>query len=129
MELTQEKLQRLAKNIFLIEFAKLMNVTPMELIVPDKRAEITLIRNLYYFWRSKKYKLTHEQIGREINRDRSTVSHGIRRIVAFTDIEDKKTIAYLKMIEEMPCAAIQHPQAVVSFKPQGQISEKSNDAP
>ncbi len=129
MELTQEKLQRLAKNIFLIVYAKLMNVTPMELIVPDKRAETTLIRNLYYFWRAEKYKLTHEQIGREINRDRSTVSHGIRRIVDFTDIEDKKTIAYLKMIEEMPFAVIQHAQAAVSFKPQGQISEKRYYAP
>lgn len=129
MELTQEKLQRLAKNIFLIEFAKQMNVTPMELIVPDKSAETTLIRNLYYFWRAEKYKLTHEQIGREINRDRSTVSHGIRRIVDFTDIEDKKTIAYLKMIEEMPFAVIQHAQAAVSFKPQGQISEKRYYAP
>ena len=79
-------------NRVMIEFAKRMNVTPMEIIQHNKSANISDIRQLYCKLRHESHGVTYTATGRELDRSHTAVKYGVMHINDLLLMKDKKTV-------------------------------------
>ena len=77
------------ENSVLHEFAKIMGVTPRQILEQNKSDNMCDIRHLYCYLRCKKHQISFSEIGREINRSHTAVSKGVERIQKLFDIKYK----------------------------------------
>jgi chromosomal replication initiation ATPase DnaA len=81
-----------AENRVMHEFAKRLNVTPMQIIQHDKSAHISDIRHLYCKLRHDRHGVNYSATGREIGRAHATVKYAVKRINDLLNMNDKKTV-------------------------------------
>ena len=88
-KIKNEQLKR-SENRVMNEFAKRMNVTPMQIIKHNKSSQISDIRHLYCKLRHDRHGVTYSATGREIGRAHATVKYGVMRINDLLYLNDKK---------------------------------------
>ena len=93
--------RRQPENKALIEFAKLLNVTPTDITAKSKCSDITDIRHLYCKLRYEMHGLTYLRIGCEIGRHHSTVRYGILRINNLLFYNDKNISAMWNRVKDI----------------------------
>ena len=80
MKQTNNELLERNDNRVLSEFAKRLDVTPMQIMEHNKEPHICDVRHLYCKLRHDWHGLTYSETGREIGRCHGTVKYGVRRI-------------------------------------------------
>ena len=80
MKETNNKTLERTENKVLIEFAKLMGVTPTQIKAKNKIRQMSDMRHLYCKLRYEMHSVTYSAIGREIDRQAATVRYGVMRI-------------------------------------------------
>ena len=90
------------QNKVLIEFAKRLGITPMELIERNKRNDICDMRYLYFKLRFENHGVNYMAIGREIGRSRVTVKYGIDRINNILHTNQKEVVAKWDKVKDIP---------------------------
>ena len=86
------ELQNESENKVIIEFAKLLNIAPMEIIARINNQKISDIRHLYCKLRCENHGASYARIGREIGRHHATVIYAIKRINDLLSLNDKKIV-------------------------------------
>lgn len=86
----------------LIEFTKLLNITPAQLIEENKNQIICEMRHLYCKLRCDIHKVSFATTGIEINRHCSTVGKGVRRINNLLSFEDERVVAIWNLVKDIP---------------------------
>lgn len=99
---TKNTLLELSENKVLCEFAKQLNVTPMQIVAPNKTSRITDIRHLYCKLRYEKHGLTYLETGSEIGRHHATVRYGIMRINNLIRFNDQRITAMWNRVKDIP---------------------------
>lgn len=90
------------ENKVLIEFAKLMGVTPTQIKAKNKIRHMSDIRHLYCKLRYEMHSVTYSATGREIDRHAATVRYGVMRINNMLLLNDSKTVAMWNRIKDIP---------------------------
>lgn len=101
MKITNNKLYELSENKVLREFAKRLNVTPMQIIGKGKCSYITDIRHLYCKLRYEMHGVTYLIISYEISKNLTTVRYGVMRINRLLLLNDKKTTAMWNKVKDI----------------------------
>ena len=99
-KIKNEQLKR-SENRVMNEFAKRMNVTPMQIIKHNKSSQISDIRHLYCKLRHDRHGATYSATGREIGRAHATVKYGVMRINDLLFLKDKKTIELWNKVRDI----------------------------
>ena len=99
-KIKNEQLKR-SENRVMNEFAKRMNVTPMQIIKHNKSSQISDIRHLYCKLRHDRHGVTYSATGREIGRAHATVKYGVMRINDLLFLTDKKTIELWNKVRDI----------------------------
>ena len=99
-KIKNEQLKR-SENRVMNEFAKRMNVTPMQIIKHNKSSQISDIRHLYCKLRHDRHGVTYSATGREIGRAHATVKYGVMRINDLLFLKDKKTIELWNKVRDI----------------------------
>jgi hypothetical protein len=92
MEYIIYELLNTTENKVLIEFAKLFNVTPAQIIEQNKNRHLSDIRHLYCKLRHEMHGANYSTIAREINRTHTTVRYGIMRVNDLIYVNEKKIV-------------------------------------
>ena len=98
-----------SRNSVLHEFAKRLDITPMEIIQQNKKSEISDVRHLYYKLRYDRHGVSFSALGRELGRDPSTVRYGVRRIENLLSLQDERIVELwhkVRDISEMALLAL-----------------------
>jgi chromosomal replication initiation ATPase DnaA len=90
------------ENKVLIEFAKLLNVTPIQIIAKNKIRHICDIRQLYCKLRYEVHGATYLEIAHEIDRDLTTVRKGLMRINNLLDVDNTKIVTMWNRVKDTP---------------------------
>ena len=90
------------ENKVLIEFAKLMGVTPIQIKAKNKIRQMSDMRHLYCKLRYEMHSVTYSAIGREIDRHAATVRYGVVRINNMLLLNDRKIVAMWNRIKDIP---------------------------
>ena len=90
-----------SENRVLNEFAKRLDVTPMQIIQHNKSSHICDIRHLYCKLRHDRHGETYSATGREIGRAHATVKYGVSRINDLLDMNDKKIVAMWNRVRDI----------------------------
>jgi chromosomal replication initiation ATPase DnaA len=95
---------RLARleNKVLIEFAKRMNVTPMEIIQHNKSTSISDIRHLYCKLRHENHGVNYSATGRELDRSHTAVIYAVMHINDLLLMKDKRIAEMWKRVKNIP---------------------------
>ena len=88
-------------NRVMSEFAKRMNITPIQLIKHNKSTHISLIRQLYCKLRHDRHGVNYSATGREISRSHATVKYGVARINALLNTNDKKIMKMWNRVRDI----------------------------
>ena len=91
----------LSNNRVLYEFAKRLNITPMQLIKPSKCAQISEVRHLYCKLRHDKHRVSYSATGREIARAHSTVKYSVTRINNLLYFKDKRIVKLWNRVKDI----------------------------
>ena len=89
------------ENKVMREFAKRLEVTPMQIMQPNKSAHICDIRHLYCKLRHDWHGLSYSATGREIGRVHATVKYGVRRINKLLLMNDKKILKMWNRVKDI----------------------------
>ena len=102
MKNTKNQLLICNDNLVMIEFAMLLNITPMEIIKHNKSSQISDIRYLYCKLRHERHGVGYSATGREIARAHTTVKYGISRINDLLFMKDKRIAEMWKRVRNIP---------------------------
>ena len=97
----KNNLFELKENRVLHEFAKRLNVTPMQIIEKNKHAYISDIRHLYCKLRYDMHGVNYSVIGREIGRTHTAVRYGAQRIDILLLVNDKRTVEMWNKVKDI----------------------------
>lgn len=89
------------ENSVLNEYAKRLQVTPMQIVNHNKSSEISDIRQLYCKLRHDCHGVSYSAIGREIGRGHTTVKCGVMRINDMLAINDNKIVALWSRVKDI----------------------------
>jgi chromosomal replication initiation ATPase DnaA len=79
-------------------------VTPGDLVGPERKRSISVVR-FCFMYIAKEYEFTHAAIGRFVNRDHSTVIHGVNNYESWLELGYKyETRIYNEAKEILECA-------------------------
>ena len=95
-----ELLERI-ENKVMNEFARRLNVTPMEIIEHNKSSHISVVRQLYCKLRHDWHGVTYMAIGHEIGRAHTTVKYGVERINELLKSNDKKIVKMWNRVRDI----------------------------
>ena len=96
------ELQNESENKVIIDFAKQLNVTPIQIIQHRKCSRISNIRHLYCKLRCENHGANYATIGREIGRDHTTVIYAIKRVNDLLSLNDQKIVEMWEKVKEIP---------------------------
>ncbi len=89
------------ENKVMIEFAMQFNITPMQIIEPNKSSQISDIRHLYCKLRHDWHGVNYSATGREIGRSHATVKYGVMRINELLKLNDKKIVSMWSRVKNI----------------------------
>lgn len=89
-------------NIILIEFAKLLNINPIDIKRKNKKRDVTEIRNLFYKLCYETFELSFTVIANEMDRSVSTVTRGLRHVNDLFDLKDPTIELIWNMVKDIP---------------------------
>ena len=89
------------ENSVLHEFAKRLNITPMQIIEQNKRPYICDIRHLYCKLRHEKHGRSFSETGREIGRTHTAARSGVQRINVLLRLNDKRTMKMWNRVRDI----------------------------
>lgn len=92
MKSLKKQLKKINENKILIEFARIIGIPPIHIIIKNQDSHICDIRHLYCKLRYDMHGQNYSKIGREINRTHTAVRYGISRINDLLFIEDEEII-------------------------------------
>ena len=84
------------------EFTEILDITPADLIKPDKSEIMCEIRHLYCKLRCENHEETLTKVSTEIKRDRTTLGRGLKRINNLLFFEDKRVVAMWELVKDIP---------------------------
>lgn len=84
------------------EFTNRLNLTPADLIKPDKSEIMCEIRHLYCKLRCENHNATYAAVGIEINRHCSTVAKGVKRINNLLFYEYESVVEMWELVKDIP---------------------------
>ena len=99
---TTHELQNESDNKVIIEFAKLFDVTPMQIIARINNQKISDIRHLFCKLRCENHGLSYTETGREIGRTPATVRYAVRRINDLLSLNDLKIVEMWDKVKGIP---------------------------
>ena len=102
MKAITEELLVNSENKVLIEFAKPLGVSPMQIIEQNRKSSITDIRHLYCTLRRQCHGATYSDTALEISRSPATVKYAVARITDLLRMGDKKITALWDKVKDIP---------------------------
>lgn len=96
------ELQNESENKVIIDFAKHLNVTPIQIIARINNQNISDIRHLYCKLRCENHGLSYSETGREITRTPATVRYAVRRINDLISLNDQKIMEMWEKVKGIP---------------------------
>ena len=90
------------ENSVLHEFAKRLNITPMQIIEQNRKSSITDVRHLYCTLRRQCHGATYSDTALEISRSPATVKYAVARITDLLRMGDKKITALWDKVKDIP---------------------------
>ena len=102
METITENQLEISQNKVIDEFAKRLEVTPMQIIERNTKSSISDIRHLYCALRYQCHGATYSDIASEIDRSPATVMYAVRRITDLLNMGDKKITALWRKVKDIP---------------------------
>ena len=88
-------------NRVLKEFAKRMLISPIQLVQHNKRQHISDLRQLYCKLRHEKHDVNYAALGREIERDASSVREAVWSINNKLSYNDKKILEMWESVKDI----------------------------
>ena len=88
-------------NKVMNEFAKRLNVTPIQIMEPNKSSHICDVRHLYCKLRHDRHGVTYSATGREIGRAHSTVKYSVKRINDLLLMNDKRILKMWSRVRDI----------------------------
>ena len=101
MKQTNDGLLGRNENRVLNEFANRLNVTPMQIMEPNKSSHICDVRHLYCKLRHDRHGITYSATGREIGRAHSTVKYSVKRINDLLLMNDKRILKMWSRVRDI----------------------------
>ena len=75
-------------------------ITPGDLVGPERKRSISVVR-FCFMYIAKEYEFTHASIGRFVNRDHSTVIHGVKNYDSWIELKYKYETRIYKDAKEI----------------------------
>jgi chromosomal replication initiation ATPase DnaA len=102
MEQINYELNEEFEKKIITEFARLLGVTPTQIIAKNRCQHITDVRHLYCKLRCEMHGVNYSLTGREIGRTYRTVERGINRINGLLYINDPIVVPMWNMVKNNP---------------------------
>ena len=101
MKPIENNILELNENKVLNEFAKRLNVTPMQIIEQNKHSFISDIRHVYCKLRYEMHGSTFSDIAHEIDRTYTAVRSGVMRINNLLEANDHKIVTMWNRVKDI----------------------------
>ena len=88
----------------MIDFTKLLGVTPTEIIAKDRTMSISVIRHLYCKLRYEMHRVNYATIAKEIGRSPNGVSKGVDRVNDLLFTKETNVESMWNKVKCIPCA-------------------------
>ena len=99
--LEHTKIKVLDENRVLTEFAKRLNVTPMQIIEKNRIRHMCDIRHLYCKLRYEMHGATYSEVAHEIDRSHVTVRYAVMRINNMLEVNNSKIVAMWNGVKDI----------------------------
>ena len=100
MEIINLELQESNENRIINEFAKRLQISPLQLIEQNKNRRISDARQLYCKLRYDRHGLSYKELGHELDRAHTTVRYGVLRINNLL-LNDKRILTMWNMVKDI----------------------------
>ena len=90
------------ENRVLYEFAKRLEVTPTQILEPNKTRYISEIRHLYCKLRNEMHGISYSETAREIGRTHTAVIKGLKRINKKLFWEERNIVMMWNRVKDIP---------------------------
>ena len=101
MKQSNNELLERTENKVMDEFARRLDVTPLQIKEPNKSSHICDVRHLYCKLRHDWHGVNYSATGREIGRAHTTVKYGVKRINKLLMKNDKKILKMWNRVRDI----------------------------